>query len=159
MATPEENVQLDLLEIEALLPQVNRSAVREALLALQTQLQSELGILVGEVMNLEPPEPTVCPMCRPIFDFTWDQDDTHLTIKVDSLPGIDALPPDHIDFKYDSTSIDVKVYDLQEENYQVWLRQLTNPIDGCEMTVTPSGFILKLKKKQPGHWDSLYIED
>ncbi len=100
----------------------------------------------------------------PIENFAWDQGEHNsslITIYIDDLDGVGALPTENIIFTPTKASFELTINDLNGKNYKLIKDNLEKDIIPEESTIIikKNKIILKLKKKKGEysyeHWSSL----
>lgn len=155
MDSRRDEIQADLQEFQRLLGLTSNARVIAVIANAVTKLQEEMSLLPVET----PPVPAVSipsdTLFRPIEKFAYDQEGKELKVYVTCLPSLKSHPQDKIQVAFTRESIDVKILDLEGNNYRFFVKQLAKPITDCKFRPSSSGFRLILKKEENSFWDSL----
>ena len=170
----------EIAEIDAIVGKTQFEGVKNVLLKYKAELQKKITSQSNTTTNtsaapsvsvnlsnktvIVPPSLTSVGKYLPIENFAWDQGEHNsptVTIYIDDLEGVGALPKENIVFTSTKASFELTVNDLNGKNYKLIKDNLEKDIipEESNVVIKKSKILIKLKKKKGEysyeHWSSL----
>ncbi len=170
----------EIAEIDTIVGKTQFEGVKNVLLKYKAELQKKNSTQSNTTTNtsaapsasvnssnktvIVPPLLTAVGKYLPIDNFAWDQGEHNspsVTIYIDDLEGVGALPKENIVFTSTKTSFELTINDLNGKNYKLIKDNLEKDIipEESNIVIKKSKILIKLKKKKGEysyeHWSSL----
>lgn len=170
----------EIVEIDAIVEKTQFEGVKNVLLKYKAELQKKMTSQTNTTTNtstianvsvnssnktvIVPPSLVSVGKYLPIENFAWDQGEHNspsVTIYIDDLDGVGALPRENIVFAPTKTSFELTIHDLNGKNYKLIKDNLEKDIipEESSIVIKKTKILIKLKKKKGEysyeHWSSL----
>ncbi|GAB6023401.1 hypothetical protein CHUAL_008190 [Chamberlinius hualienensis] len=158
------NLTLDLDELQKLLNQAERTAVKEILLTQIRKYKNDIAILQNKEAKLDNKPPTTGAGDRSyavkLSNYAWDQSDKFVKLYI-TLNKVQTLPAENVKCEFSNKSMDLSINGLEKRNYSLILSDLLEQIvvDGSHFKVKTDMIVVFMKKEKSTNWSHLTLRD
>ncbi|XP_053986979.1 calcyclin-binding protein-like [Hylaeus volcanicus] len=162
MSTKVDELKLDIEEIKNFIQQASRPRTKDILGLEVRRLQTELSKLIQKTNSTSTTSTDVtsrsAPKCYQVKlnNYGWDQTNAAVKLYV-TLNDVHLLPKEAVTCNFSDKSVDLRVFGLDNKNYNLTINNLCEEIDvnKSSVKVKTDMVLVSLVKKIPKMWSHM----
>ena len=144
-------------ELETLLPQAKHPMTRSL-------LQDAINRNKTASKTIKPQVATSIPQIKPTIQvktYGWDQTDKLVKVYISDIPGLDAAEESQVVAEFTNSSVNVKVNDLNNRNYNFFISELAGNIkpDSSKAVLKRGSIIVTMTKTITNPWEEFTMAE
>ncbi|KAI6650927.1 Calcyclin-binding protein-like [Oopsacas minuta] len=148
------DIEAFVQELESLIPQAKHPMTISLLQDAINRNKSSIS------KTIKPQHATPAVQIKPTIQvktYGWDQTDSTVKIYVSDIPGLEGAIDSQIVTEFTANSVNVKVNDLNNRNYNFSIGELSGKIkaDSAKAILKRGSVIISMPKASPGNWEEV----